>query len=146
MRILALLCLGCVVAGCLSVSCRFVSEKPLGDTVAASVFEPVDTAALHAREQRAKKLAADMKDSVGIYLIGEGSTKEHLQLLSFPSRKDTLVYGKTRHVKVVGSAQIGTLVRVAFYVLPSGDSLVSRVEAVKLVADSVQQATPKLAK
>ena len=47
-------------------------------------------------------------------------------------RFDTLVYGKTRHVKVKGSADFNSVVRVKFYLLNGKDSLVSAVEQVVL--------------
>ena len=68
---------------------------------------------------------------MGIYYIGEGSGKAQLQLLSYPSRKDTTLYYKARHVRVKGSAQIGNVVRVGFFHLPSGDSIVNMVEQIK---------------
>ena len=40
------------------------------------------------------------------------------------------MYGKTRHVKVKGSADFNNVVRVRFYVLNGKDSLVSYVEQV----------------
>lgn len=115
-----------------TVSCFAPSYKD-GDTVAASEFEPTDTSLLSK-----KKLADSIKlggksavvDSVGIYYVGTGSTKQFLQLVSYPSRRDTLVYGKTRHVKVKGSADFNSVVRVKFYLLNGKDSLVSAVEQV----------------
>lgn len=118
--------------GMTTVSCFAPSYKD-GDTVAASEFEPTDTSLLSK-----KKLADSIRlggksavvDSVGIYYVGTGSTKQFLQLVSYPSRRDTLVYGKTRHVKVKGSADFNSVVRVKFYLLNGKDSLVSAVEQV----------------
>lgn len=114
-----------------TTSCKFAPDQNDGDTVAASEFYPEDTAALHAK--KTAKTAAAQKaivDSVGMYYIGSGSTKEHIELVSYPSRRDTLIYGKTRHVKVKGCADIDHVVRVQFYLLNGKDSLVKYVEEV----------------
>ena len=112
-------------------SCRFAPDQNDGDTVAASEFEPVDTTAQYAQKVAQKdSLQKSIVDSVGIYYVGNGSTKDRLQLLSYPSRRDTLEYGKTRHVKVKGSADINHVVRVQFYLLNGKDSLVKYVEEV----------------
>lgn len=113
-----------------TTSCKFAPDQNDGDTVAASEFYPEDTTTLHAK--KAAKAAAQkaIVDSVGMYYIGSGSTKDHLQLLSYPSRRDTLIYGKTRHVKVKGCADIDHVVRVEFYLLNGKDSLVKYVEEV----------------
>lgn len=113
-----------------TTGCRIPPPTDDGDTVAASEFEPEDTTAAH-RQNTKTKAPATVKDSAGIYYIGEGSTKELLQLVSYPSRRDTLVYGKTRHVRVKGSADFGSIVRVKFYLLHGTDSLVSAVEQVQ---------------
>ena len=114
----------------MTAGCRIPPPSNDGDTVAACEFEPADTAA----KTRAVKAAAAGKaaaaDSVGVYYIGDGSTRERLQLVSYPSRRDTLVYSKTRHVRVKGSAAFGSVVRVRFYLLNGTDSLVSAVENV----------------
>ena len=119
-----------VVLGTTS-GCRFAQQYHDGDTVAASVFEPEDTsaAAVHKRDTL-RKAQAVVADSVGIYYVGTGSTKQFLQLVSYPSKRDTLVYGKTRHVRVKGSADYNNVVRVKFYLLNGKDSLVSEVEQV----------------
>ena len=69
---------------------------------------------------------------MGIYYIGSGSTKDIIQLVSYPSRRDTMIYSKTRHVKVKGNADINHVVRVDYYLLNSKDSLVKYVEEVDL--------------
>ena len=114
-----------------TTSCKFAPDQNDGDTVAASEFYPEDTSALHAKKV-AKNAAAQkvIVDSVGMYYIGSGSTKDKIQLVSYPSRRDTLLYGKTRHVKVKGSADIDHVVRVDFYLLNGKDSLVKYVEEV----------------
>lgn len=119
-----------------ATSCKFAPSQDDGDTVAASEFYPEDTTALHAKKV-AKNAAAQkaIVDSVGIYYIGSGSSKERLQLVSYPSRRDTLEYGKTRHIKVKGSADIDHVVRVQFYLFNGKDSLVKYVEEVQLNQD-----------
>lgn len=115
-----------------ATSCKFAPSQDDGDTVAASEFYPEDTTALHAK--KVGKNAAAQKaivDSVGMYYIGSGSSKERLQLVSYPSRRDTLEYGKTRHIKVKGSADIDHVVRVQFYLFNGKDSLVKYVEEVQ---------------
>ena len=114
------------------VSCRFAHRPVDGDTVAASVFEPEDTAMLRAKAAaKASKATRAVADSVGMYYIGDGSSRSTLQLVSYPSRRDTVEYGKTRHVKVKGCADIGHVVRVSFRVSKSGkDSLVCAVEEI----------------
>lgn len=112
-----------------TTSCKFAPDQVDGDTVAASEFYPEDTSAAHAKKM-AKKAAAQkaIVDSVGMYYVGSGSTKDQIQLVSYPSRRDTLLYSKTRHVKVKGSADIDHVVRVDFYLLNGKDSLVKYVE------------------
>ena len=72
------------------------------------------------------------KDSVGIYYVGSNSTKDLIELVSYPSRRDTMMYSKTRHIKVKGNADINHVVRVDFYLLNGKDSLVKYVEEVEL--------------
>lgn len=120
-----------VVMGFAVTSCRFANSPKLGDTVAASVFEPADTALVN-KKARAKAVDSTLvADSVGLYYIGSGSTKQFLQLVSYPSRRDTTVYDKTLHIKVKGSAEINNVVRVKYYLLNGKDSLVKEVEQVK---------------
>lgn len=114
-----------------TTSCKFAPSQDNGDTVAASEFYPEDTTTLHAKKAAKKAAAKAIVDSVGMYYIGSGSTKDRIQLVSYPSRRDTLEYGKTRHVKVKGSADIDHVVRVDFYLLNGKDSLVKYVEEVQ---------------
>lgn len=115
-----------------TTSCKFAPSQDNGDTVAASEFYPEDTTALHAKKVAKKAVAQKaIIDSIGMYYIGSGSTKDRIQLVSYPSRRDTLEYGKTRHVKVKGSADIDHVVRVEFYLLNGKDSLVKYVEEVQ---------------
>lgn len=114
-------------------SCRFQPKDDPGDTVAAKYFEPVDTSsAAYKAKLKARKAAAPVVDSVDIFYIGEASTHRQVQLLSYPSRRDTLTYSRTSHIKVTGNADFGHVVRVKFWVSPGGDSLVSRITEVNV--------------
>ena len=115
-----------------STSCKFAPDQHDGDTVAASEFYPEDTSAIHAKKTAKMAAVKAGKDSVGIYYIGSGSTKNMIQLVSYPSRRDTMIFGKTRHVKVKGNADINHVVRVDYYLLNGKDSLVKYVEEVEL--------------
>ena len=108
-------------------ACKMAPADNPGDTVAASEFAPLDTAAINRRARAEAAKRAKAKDSIDIFYIGSGSTKERLQLVSYPSRRDTLEYGKTRHLKRSGSTDVGCIVRVAFWVSGT-DSLVKSVE------------------
>lgn len=118
-----------MMIGTTVVSCFAPSYKD-GDTVAASVFEPADTILLSKKKvpDSLRQTSSSIIDSVDIFYVGTGSTRKFLQLVSYPSKRDTLVYGKTRHIKVIGSADVNNIVRVKFYLLDGKDSLVSSVE------------------
>lgn len=111
----------------MNMGCKMAPNDHLGDTVASSVFYPADTSRAKAGMPSARQAAADVKDSAGLFLIGSASSRELLQLVSYPSRRDTMFYSKARHLKVQGCADFGHLVRVTFFVLSSGDSIVSQV-------------------
>ena len=120
-----------VLAGGMLTSCRFATSYKDGDTIAASEFEPADTSlASNLSKDTLKRVAQAVVDSTDIFYVGTGSTKQFLQLVSYPSKRDTLVYGKTIHIKVKGSADFNNVVRVRFYLLNGKDSLVSAVEQV----------------
>lgn len=108
----------------MTTSCRMAPKEELGDTVAAKVFEPIDTAALH-RKQAAKM--KNIKDSADIFYVGPATDQKSLQLISYPSRRDTLTMGRTRHIKRSGSTDIGNIVRIALWTKDK-DTLVSRIE------------------
>ncbi len=114
-----------------TTSCKFAPNQNDGDTVAASEFYPEDTSALHAKKvvkpDTVKKVFVD---SVDMFYIGSGSTKTMLQLVSYPSRRDTFMYGKTLHIKIKGNANIDHVVRVQYYLLNGKDSLVKSVEEI----------------
>lgn len=117
---------------CLSTfsSCHMAPGNNPGDTVAASVFAPIDTAAMN-RKARAYAKQHPIKDSVDIFYVGEGSTSQKIQLVSYPSHRDTIVYGKTSHIKRSGNTDVGHVVRIKLWVSNKGDSLVQRIEEVK---------------
>lgn len=112
-----------------SSSCKFAPSQDLGDTVAAEVFEPIDTAVL--KQQQREKISK-AKDSVDFFIIGEGSTRDKLQLISYPSHRDTMLFGKKRPVKVTGSADYGRVVRIVFVLGKDSTKLVKQVEEIKM--------------
>ncbi len=113
----------------LFTSCKMAPKQDPGDTVAASVFAPIDTAALHRKQRAEQARLRNAKDSINIFYIGAGSTDKKIQLISYPSQRDTLTYSKARHMKRSGSTDAGHIVRVKFYV-SRGDSLVQGLEEV----------------
>lgn len=116
----------------MGTSCKFAPDQHDGDTVAASEFYPIDTSAAHAKKMAKIAAIKNGKDSVGIYYVGSNSTKDLIELVSYPSRRDTMMYSKTRHIKVKGNADINHVVRVDFYLHNGKDSLVKYVEEVVL--------------
>lgn len=113
----------------LFTSCKMAPKQDPGDTVAASVFAPIDTAALHRKQRAEQARLRNAKDSINIFYIGAGSTDKKIQLISYPSQRDTLTCSKARHMKRSGSTDAGHIVRVKFYV-SRGDSLVQGLEEV----------------
>ena len=93
--------------------------------------EPVDTSSHVAKSKNNTANIKNIKDSTDIFFVGEGSTKQNLQLVSYPSKRDTTTYYKAKHLKVTGNADFGHVVRIGFYHLPSGDSIVTSVTEVK---------------
>ena len=55
MRKLLLFAYICAAAIGVTTGCRFAHEEPLGDTVAASVFAPKDTAAINKKKKASFK-------------------------------------------------------------------------------------------
>ncbi len=118
-------------------SCRMAPSQDNGDTVAAKDFYPPDTAAL--RKAAAKDSALHpVVDSTDIFIIGPGSTRHEVQLLSYPSRHDSTLYAKSRHIRVRGNADVGHVVRAEFYATPKGDTLVSRITELKQLTNATQ--------
>ena len=124
MRKILYLCMPVFAFSLMTTSCRMAPKEELGDTVAAKVFEPIDTAALH-RKQAAKM--KNIKDSTDIFYVGPATDQKSLQLISYPSRRDTLTMGRTRHIKRSGSTDIGNIVRISLWTKDK-DTLVSRIE------------------
>lgn len=115
-----------VAAAMATTSCRMAPSNDLGDTVAAKVFEPVDTTGRAALAKQQPKTS--VKDSSGVYFIGEGSTATRVQLVSYPSRRDTAIYTKGKHIRVTGNADYGHVVRAKLWISDRGDTLVTRLE------------------
>lgn len=139
MRKLLLFAIVLVAASVCSVSCRMAPNEQLGDTLAASVFEPEDT--MKGREvvevesdsaalEEAARALASIVDSTDIFVVGAETNRQWIQLLSYPSRRDTTLFGKGQHFKATGSTEPGTVVRVKFFALPSGTRIVTRTEQV----------------
>ncbi|MFB9898724.1 hypothetical protein [Hallella seregens] len=133
-KILLSILTGLVATAALTTSCRMAPSQQLGDTVEAHVFEPMDTT-LARRTQMQDTATVPVKDSLDIFYIGSESNKTTVQLVSYPSRRDTAVYGKGRHIKVSGNADFDHIVRARFWVSPGGDSLVTRLEEVVPTSD-----------
>ena len=130
MRKLPFLAFLLITAQVVVMSCRMAPSQDNGDTVSAKEFYPPDTAALHkaaAKDSTLKPVA----DSADIFVIGPASTRHEVQLLSFPSRRDSAVYAKSRHIRVRGNADIGHVVRAVFFTTPKGDTLVTRITELK---------------
>lgn len=108
----------------MTVSCRMAPKEELGDTVAAKVFEPIDTAALHRKQATEMK---NIKDSADIFYVGPATDQKSLQLISYPSRRDTISIGRTRHIKRSGTTDQGHVVRIALWTKEK-DTLVSKIE------------------
>ena len=114
-----------------STACRYAHEDKPGDTVAAINFDP--SLAPKPKQPTASDTSKTQPttDSTDIFIIGDGSTRRTLQLLSYPSKRDTAIFRKAQHIRVSGSADYGRVVRVTFFFLPSGDSLVNTVTEVR---------------
>ena len=123
--------ISCIAAMTVSTSCKMAPSDNPGDTVAASVFEPVDTTVHAAKSKNDTTNIKNIKYSIDIFFVGDGSTKHNLQLASYPSKRDTATYYKGKHLKVTGNADFGHVVRIGFHHLPTGDSIVTSVTEVK---------------
>ena len=69
-------------------------------------------------------------DSTDIFYVGEGSTRRELQLVSYPSRRDTVVRFKARHIRVEGRADVGSVVRITLWASHRGDTVVKEVKVI----------------
>ncbi len=97
MRKIVYLFIPFIVLSLMTTSCRMAPKEELGDTVAAKVFEPIDTAALH------RKRAAEMKnikDSADIFYVGPATDQKSLQLISYPSRRHPHDGSHTAHQEI----------------------------------------------
>ena len=103
-----------------------------GDTVASSQFYPPDTAQLHRQRQADSTVVAQQPDSIDIFYVGEGSTRHELQLVSYPSRCDTIMRSKARHIRVEGKADFGSVVRIKLWTSQRGDTLVKEVKVIPI--------------
>lgn len=117
-----------IVASTFAIGCKMAPSQNDSDTVAASVFEP---AQIHQKITKSTVKDSTVQDSSNIFIIGEGSDKNNLQLISYPSRQDTTLYWKSKHIKVKGNADFGQIVRVGFMPINHGDSTVNIVTSVE---------------
>lgn len=118
-----------IITALASNSCRMAPTTDLGDTVEAKYFEPYDSTGHKTLNQ--KERSAPIQDSVGIYVIGPSSTPDSVQLLSYPSCRDTMVYVKGKHIKVTGNADFYHVVRAKFWISEGGDTVVTRLVEMK---------------
>ena len=72
-------------------SCRMAPKDNPGDTVASAEFYPPDTTQINRHRQADSAVVALRPDSTDVFYVGEGSTRRELQLVSYPSRRDTVV-------------------------------------------------------
>lgn len=109
---------------CFAVSCKMRPSQDLGDTIPESVFWP--------RQPQAKPVpkVVAVRDSADIFYVGDGSTPALLQLVSYPSRHDTIMAGKRKPLRVRGNADYGHVIRVAWHYRSATDSVVSSVEEI----------------
>ena len=112
MRKLVYILFGLMTTALLPMSCRLAPSNNPGDTVAASVFEPPVKKTIPDSVKWLDSIAAADPDSTDIFYIGEGSNRRQLVLLSYPSRRDTTVARRGRHLRVKGNADFGRVVRV----------------------------------
>lgn len=141
MRKLAFIPLLLIAAQAVTVSCRMAPNQDDGDTVAAKEFYPPDTAALR-KAAASDSTNVTVPDSADIFVIGPASTKHEVQLLSYPSRRDSTLYYKSRHIRVRGNADVGHVVRAVFFTTQKGDTIVTRITELKQEAAPVDH-TPQ---
>lgn len=117
-----------IVGNAVLSSCRFAPKDEPGDTVAASVFAPIDTSSA---AYKAKKRSRVAKDSTGVFIVGNQSNRKQLQLIVYPSHRDTFVYRRSSDMVVYGNADFGHLVRVVLDTTKRGDTIVTQVMEVQ---------------
>ena len=140
MRKLAFIPLLLIAAQAVTVSCCMAPSQDDGDTVAAKEFYPPDTAALRKAAANDSTVTKAVTDSADIFVIGPASTKHEVQLLSYPSRRDSTLYYKSRRIKVRGNADVGHVVRAVFFTTEKGDTIVTRITELKQEAANVSHA------
>lgn len=118
-----------IVAAFGVTGCRMAPSSDNGDTVAAKEFYPPDTTLIHKKRLAKAKALAQAKDSTDIFVVGPASNRQQLQLISYPSHRDTVTYGRTRHIRVTGNADVGRVVRITLWTTEKGDTLVKQVES-----------------
>ena len=111
-------------------SCRMAPKDNPGDTVASAEFYPPDTTQINRHRQADSAVVALRPDSTDIFYVGEGSTRRELQLVSYPSRRDTVVRFKARHIRVEGRADVGSVVRITLWASHRGDTVVKGVKVI----------------
>ena len=109
-------------------SCRMAPKDNPGDTVASAEFYPPDTTQINRHRRADSAVVALRPDSTDIFYVGEGSTRRELQLVSYPSRRDTVVRYKARHIRVEGRADVGSVVRIKLWASHRGDTVVKKVK------------------
>ena len=111
-------------------SCRMAPKDNPGDTVASAEFYPPDTTQINRHRKSDSTAVAQRADSTDIFYVGEGSTRRELQLVSYPSRRDTVVRFKARHIRVEGRADVGSVVRITLWASHRGDTVVKEVKVI----------------
>ena len=132
MRKLPFFLLLLLISAFLPLSCRMQPRLDLGDTIPESVFW-FDTT----KQKVVEKMETVLRDSANVFYVGTGSTPTFLQLVSYPSRRDTLMAGKLRPLHVKGNADYGHVIRVMWTYRSDSDSIVSFVEEV--LTDTVKR-------
>lgn len=117
-----------IIASAFATGCKMAPSQNDGDTVPASVFAP---AQVHKKVAKTAVQDSTVQDSTDIFIVGEGSDKNNLQLISYPSRRDTTLYWKGKHIQVKGNADFGHVVRVVLTPINHGDSTVNIVTSVE---------------
>ena len=111
-------------------SCRMAPKDNPGDTVASAEFYPPDTTQINRHRKPDSTAVAQRADSTDVFYVGEGSTRRELQLVSYPSRCDTVVRYKARHIRVEGRADVGSVVRIKLWASHRGDTVVKEVKVI----------------
>ena len=111
-------------------SCRMAPKDNPGDTVASAEFYPPDTTQINRHRRADSTVVTQRPDSTDLFYVGEGSTRRELQLVSYPSRRDTVVRYKARHIRVEGRADVGSVVRIKLWASHRGDTVVKEVKVI----------------